>query len=113
MIKIALIAFSAIFANIVSAQTGFSLLKGTVFTPEGRSFQGAKVIVTRVDVDAKQQKKSRKEGISDSQGEFAFRLDIGPARYHVTVDATGFAKQERDVSISNDERTDVSIVLKK
>ena len=113
MNKVALVVLSALFANFVSAQANFSLLKGTVFTSEGRSFQGAKVTVVRVDIDVKQQKKSRKDGISDSQGEFAFRLDVGPAQYHLTVEAPGFPKQERDVSIWRDEHTDVSIVLKK
>lgn len=98
---------------IFAAQSNYSLIKGTVFTPEGRSFQGAKITVVRSDVDAKQQKKSRKEAISDRLGEFAFRLDVGPAKFHLTIDAPGFAKLERDIQIATDERTDVSIVLKK
>ena len=95
------------------AQAGYSLIKGTVFTAEGRSFQGARITVVRTDVDDKRQKKSRKVGASDRLGEFAFRLDAGPAKYRLTIEAPGFPKQERDIEISGDERTDLSIVLKK
>jgi hypothetical protein len=66
-----------------------------------------------MDIDAKQQKKTRREAVSDRLGEFAFRLAVGPAKFHLTVEAAGFPKQEKDVEISGDERTDVSIVLKK
>ena len=110
---VALIILTALFAGFVLAQANFSLVKGTVFTPEGRSFHGAKVSVVRTDIDVKQQKKSRREAVSDQQGEFAFRLDVGPARYHLMVEAPGFPKQEREVSIFGDERMDVSIVLTK
>ncbi|HYR90758.1 MAG TPA: carboxypeptidase-like regulatory domain-containing protein [Terriglobia bacterium] len=95
------------------AQANYSLIKGTVFTAEGQTFQGAKVTVIRADIDAKQQKKSRREAVSDRLGEFAFRLAVGPAKFHLTVEAAGFPKQEKDVEISGDERTDVSIILKK
>jgi len=95
------------------AQTSYSLIKGTVFTAEGRSFPGAKVTVVRTDIDAKQQKKSRREAVSDRLGEFAFRLAVGPAKFHLTVEAAGFPKQEKNVEISGDERTDVTIILKK
>jgi len=95
------------------AQTNYSLIKGTVFTAEGQSFQGAKVTVIRMDIDAKQQKKTRREAVSDRLGEFAFRLAVGPAKFHLTVEAAGFPKQEKDVEILGDERADVSIVLKK
>jgi carboxypeptidase family protein len=94
-------------------QANYSLIKGTVFTAEGRSFAGAKVTVIRADIDEKQQKKSRREAVSDRLGEFAFRLAVGPAKFHLTVEAPGFPKQEKDVQISGDERTDVTIILKK
>ena len=103
----------AFLAGYVFAQTDYSLIKGTVFTPEGQSFQGAKVTIFRTDTDAKHQKKSRKEAFSDRRGEFAFRMDVGPAKYHLSVEARGFPKQERDVSIWSDERADVAIVLNK
>ena len=40
-------------------------------------------------------------------------MDVGPAKFHVTVEAPGFAKQEKDVEVVGDERTDISIIVKK
>jgi Carboxypeptidase regulatory-like domain len=100
-------------ANSLLAQSNFSLIKGTVFTSDGRPVPGAKVTITRIDVEPRQQKKSRKETISDRLGEFAFRMDVGPAKFHLTVESQGFAKQEKDVEVAGDERADISVVLKK
>src|SRR5437899_11339205 len=94
------------------AQTNYSLIKGTVFTAEGQSFQGAKVTVIRMDIDAKHQKKTRSEAVSDRLGDFAFRLAVGTAKFHWTVEAAGFPKQESDYELLGDELAVVSIVLK-
>ena len=100
-------------ANSLLAQSKFSLIKGTVFTADGRPVGGAKVTIVRTDVDPKLQKKTRKESSSDSQGEFAFRMDAGPAKFHLTVEISGFPKQEKDVEVGGDDRTDISVILKK
>ena len=97
----------------LSAQKNFSLIKGTVFTFDGHPVPGAKIIITRTDAEPKQQKKSRKESSTDQQGEFAFRMDVGPAKFHLTVEAPGFPKQEKDVEVGGDERADISVILKK
>ena len=100
-------------ANSVIAQSNFCLVKGTVFSPEGRPVPGAKVVIVRVDIQPKQQKESLKQAVSDRLGEFAFRMNVGPAKFRVTVAAPGFAKQEKDIEVAGDERTDISVVLKK
>ncbi len=100
-------------ANSVIAQSNFCLLKGTLFSPEGRPVPGAKVVIVRVDIQPKQQKESLKQAVSDRLGEFAFRMNVGPAKFRVTVAAPGFAKQEKDIEVVGDERTDISVVLKK
>ena len=100
-------------ANSLPAQSKFSLIKGTVFTTDGHPVGGAKVTIVRTDVDPKLQKKTRKESSSDSQGEFAFRMDAGPAKFHLTIELSGFPKQEKDVEVGGDERTDISVILKK
>ena len=91
----------------------FSLIKGTVFTSDGRPVPGAKITIVRSDIETKQQKKSQKEAISDRLGEFAFRMDVGPAKFHLSVEAQGFPKQEKEVEVAGDERADISVVLKK
>ena len=99
--------------SLFFAQKNFSLIKGTVFTADGHPIPGAKVTIARTDIDPKQQKKSRKESGSDSQGEFAFRMDVGPAKFDLTIEVSGFPKQEKDVEVGGDERTDISVILKK
>jgi hypothetical protein len=108
-----LCVLSLFVAGSLFAQKNFSLIKGTVFTSDGRPVPGAKVTILRTDIEPKQQKKSRKESSSDQQGEFAFRMDAGPAKFHLIVDAQGFPKQEKDVEVGSDERTDISVILKK
>src|SRR5688500_7098190 len=98
-----LLALLLLAPTVLSVQTQFALIKGTVFTPEGRSYRGATITVVRSGVDEKQVKKSRKETVSDGLGEFAFRLESGPAKYRITVEAKGFPTQERDVEIAGDE----------
>ena len=100
-------------ANSFFAQTNFSLIKGTVFTFDGRPVPGAKVTIVRANLEPKQQKKSLKHAVSDRLGEFAFRMNVGPAKFHLTVEAQGFAKQEKDVEVAGDERADIAIVIKK
>ena len=99
--------------NSILAQANFCLVKGTVFSPEGRPFPGAKVGIARMDIQPKQQKKLLKQAVSDRLGEFAFRMNVGPAKFRVTVEAPGFAKQEKEIEVVGDERTDISVVLKK
>ena len=100
-------------ASMLSFQPNYALVKGNVFTEDGRTFSGAKVTIFRTDVDAKRQKKSRQEAYSDNNGEFAFRMDIGPAKFHVTGEAKGFKTVEKEIEVSGNERTDISVVLKK
>ena len=99
--------------NSVFAQTNFCLVKGTVFRPEGRPVPGAKVGIARMDIQPKQQKKLLKQAVSDRLGEFAFRMNVGPAKFRVTVEAPGFAKQEKTIEVVGDERREISVVLKK
>ena len=96
----------------LAGQMNTSLIKGMVFTADGAIFTGAKITVVRTDVDARQQKKSKREAFSDRNGEFAFRLEPGPAKFHLTVEAKGFKTEEKDVEISGVERADISLVLK-
>src|SRR5436853_211997 len=90
-----------------------SFIKRTGFTSDGRPGPSAKITIVRSDIETKQQKKSQKEAISDRLGEFAFRMDVGHAKFHLSVEAHGFPKQEKEVEVAGDERADISVVLKK
>ena len=93
-------------------QLSYSLIKGTVFA-DTFPLQGAKVTIIRVDGDVKQQKKTRQEAYSDRNGEFAFRMNVGPARFQVKVESKGYPTALKEVEVSGDERADISVILKK
>lgn len=95
-----------------AAQVNYSLVKGTVFA-DTFPLRGAKVTIVRVDVDAKQQKKTKREAYSDRNGEFAFRMDVGPAKFRVTVESKGYQTEMKEVEVSGEERADISVILKK
>src|ERR1043166_9654200 len=83
-------------ATSLSAQKNFSLIKGTVVMSDGHPLAGAKVTITRTDAEPKQQKKSRKESSRDQQGELAFRMDVGRAKFHLMGETRKFGKQEKN-----------------
>lgn len=85
----------------------YALIKGSVFREDGFSLRGARVVCRRT-ADAK----PHGETISGEGGEFAFRVPVGKAQYEITAEARGFEPATRIVEIQQDERRDISIVLK-
>jgi len=75
----------------------------TVFTDQGFAFSGARARVRRSD-----QKKFRWEGVSDHQGEVAFRVPPG-AEYELTVEARGFKPETRKIDAREDNQADLTI----
>jgi carboxypeptidase family protein len=75
----------------------------TVFTDQGFAFSGARARVRRSD-----QKKFRWEGVSDHQGEVAFRVPPG-AEYELTIEARGFKPETRKVDAREDNQADLTI----
>jgi hypothetical protein len=102
---------TVLLALLLLGQTNYSLIKGMVFTADGRPLRGAKILIQRLDVEPKLQKKTRREAYSDRNGEFAFRMDVGPAKFRLTIEAKGFKSGEKEVEVSSDERMDISVVL--
>jgi len=90
----------------------YALVKGTVFTFFGRSFPGVEIEIERVDVEEKDRKKTRREARSDAIGEFAFRLPPGPAKWKLTFRAKNFTEDKREIEIFEDERVDITVLLK-
>lgn len=75
----------------------------TVFTDQGFTLTGARARVRRLD-----QKKFRWEGVSDRQGEVAFRVPPG-AEYELTIEARGFKPETRKVDARDDNQADLTI----
>lgn len=75
----------------------------TVFTDRGFALTGARARVRRSE-----EKKFRWEGMSDHQGEVAFRVPQG-AEYEMTIEARGFKTQTRKIDAREDIQADLTI----
>jgi hypothetical protein len=51
------------------------------------------------------------QSVSDSRGEFAFRVPPGAAAYVVRASLKGFQSVEKEASVSGEERVEVTLVL--
>ena len=75
----------------------------TVFTEQGFALPGARARVRRSD-----EKKFRWEGMSDHQGEVAFRVPPG-AEYELTIEARGFKAESRKIDARQENQADLTI----
>jgi len=80
-------------------------MRGTVQDATGARIPGAKIVLQSADSSL------RREAASEDRGEF--RLDdLLPGRYRLTVDATGFAQAQAEVTIAVSLVRDVTVTLK-
>jgi hypothetical protein len=75
----------------------------TVFTDQGFALPGA-----RARVRGAEEKKYRWEGMSDHQGEVAFRVPPG-VEYELTVEARGFKPETRKIDAREENQSDLTI----
>jgi carboxypeptidase family protein len=85
-----------------------AVVAGTVFRENGFSLPGAAVTLAVKDAPKKAKKL---QSVSDSRGEFAFRVPPGAATYLVRASLKGFQPVEKEASVSGDERVEVTLVL--
>ncbi len=89
-----------------------AVVAGTVFRESGFSLPGAAVTLAVKDAPGVPKKSSKKlQSVSDSRGEFAFRVPPGQATYVVRASLKGFQPVEKEASVSGDERVEVTLVL--
>jgi hypothetical protein len=74
-----------------------AFIRGSVFNGAGRSFNGAKVELSRVEADGSLRKLDSR--VSNATGSFAFRLPPERARYRLTAKADGMEPATQDVEI--------------
>lgn len=95
-----------------------AVIAGTVFRDPGFSFPAVLVqLEPKPDpATSSTQKRSAKvkkmKAVSDSRGEFGFRVPATPMRYTLTFEATGHRPETREVTISGEERQDIYVTLK-
>ncbi len=89
-----------------------AVVAGTVFRENGFSLPGATVTLAVKDAPGVPAKKAKKlQSVSDSRGEFAFRVPPGAATYVVRASMKGFQPVEKEASVSGEERVEVTLVL--
>ncbi len=98
------------FAGTKSKQTEFALISGSVFREPGFSVRGAEVVLLP-GAEGKKLKVKRMQTVTDGRGEFVFRVPAAPAGYTVKVKAADLTPQEKPVSVTGDERVDVTFLL--
>lgn len=89
-----------------------AVVAGTVFRESGFLLRGAAVTLAVKDAPGVTKKTAKKlQSMSDSRGEFAFRVPPGPGTYVVRASLKGFQAVEKEASVSGDERVEVTLVL--
>jgi hypothetical protein len=90
----------------------WAVVAGTVFRDPGFALPGAKIVLEPDENKPKDVKVKRQESVSNSRGEFAFKVPPVPLRYTVNVTAGGYQGEKKQVEIQGEQRVDVYFQLK-
>jgi hypothetical protein len=88
----------------------YAIVSGSVFAEGGYAFPGADATVVPED---QAQKTKPIDLVSDARGEFVVRVPPGPRQYIVTVSAKGYQRQQKTVSVQDQERVEVTFTLER
>ncbi len=89
----------------------WAVVAGTVFRTPGFALPGAEVTLDPDKDNPEHVKVKRQQAVSNSRGEYAFRVPATPLRYTVSVKANGFRSDSKQVQIQGDQRIDVFFQL--
>jgi hypothetical protein len=94
------------------AEEPYAVVAGTVFRESGLSLPGAEVVIAPDPQTGQTPVKLHdSKAVSDSRGEFAFRVPVTAMRYTVKAKLKGFEPQQKSVDIEGEQRTDVTLIL--
>ena len=89
----------------------YALVAGTVFRDTGYALAGAELELASAGRAEPGRKFKTMKAVSDSRGEFAFRIPPLASEFKLSVRAPGYEQQEKPVTISGEERVDVFFKL--
>jgi hypothetical protein len=92
-------------------QKAFAVVAGTVFRDPGFAFPGVAIVLEPAPEGKTSLKVKKMEAVSDSRGEFAFRVPAVAMRYNLIFQAAGYGIEKRTVTIAGEERQDVYVTL--
>lgn len=93
-----------------------SLVRGVVFNTQGFGVRGAKVKLQRVPTEDEEKEGKRVESlnrdyVTNSRGEFAFRLPPIRARYRVSAILDGYKPDTKVIDVTESEAVPVALTL--
>jgi len=92
----------------------YAIVSGSVFRDTGYALPGADVILAPDAQSASSPEKMKPiQLVSDDRGEFVVRVPPGPMRYSVAVHAKGYQSQQKSVSVTDQERVEVTFQLER
>ena len=106
---LAAIALTALAAGAKDKQeqAPYALIFGTMFQESGLSLTGARIEIVPAGELQGARKFRRLEAVSDSRGEFAFRVPVEEMTYKLTARAAGYIPQEKTTQAAGEVRVDV------
>ena len=93
------------------ASAPFAMIAGTVYRPPGFAMPGAEVIITPEATESGGGKVKKVETVTDARGEWVVRVPPVPAKWRVDVKIKGYRPEQRSVSVTGEQRIDLSIIL--
>ena len=87
----------------------YAVISGSVFQESGYALPDADVSLVPEEQSDKASKPMT--AVTDARGEFVFHVPPGPAHYAVTVDARGYQRQRKSVSVQDQERVEVTFQM--
>jgi hypothetical protein len=92
------------------ASEPYALVGGTVFREPGFALPGAQVTLS-VAGEPGEPNIKKLTAISDSRGEFVFRVPISARRYLVQVTHKGYSAQQKELAVEGEQRVDATFTL--
>jgi hypothetical protein len=93
------------------SQAAFALIAGTVYRPPGFALPGVELKFVPELSESQNVKLKKAEAVTDARGEFAVRVPAVPAKWRVDVKVNGYRLEQRSVSVTGEQRVDLSIIL--
>jgi hypothetical protein len=90
----------------------YALVSGTVFRDPGFALPNATVTLTPSPSPGSSPMKIKKQqGVTNSRGEFVFRVPTVGMRYSVRAAAKGYREEEKSVDVEGETRIEVTLSL--
>ncbi|MCS7158162.1 MAG: carboxypeptidase-like regulatory domain-containing protein [Blastocatellia bacterium] len=90
----------------------YAVISGATFDPNGFLLPGVRVVLERLPLDEEKVPPLKLEQVSNSSGEFAFRVPGERGRYRLTATASGYEPEVQIVEVGGLERRRVALRLK-